>query len=167
VAAPIVDRRDLDISVIPTPIGFFVFDAEVGEMNLVMEVREVVLVRPLLNLVRLAIRASICIVSVPIALMQPSLVLTLQLVVDDDSIDTCATVREALGFTEVRTIHLGIVFQLARLLETCVELLTTVGPMVLAMVKTTGRAGGTPARPDLPSSTRRRRLDDHPGVRFG
>jgi hypothetical protein len=133
VAASIVDRCDLNISVIPSPIGLLVFDAHVGEMDLVIEVREVVVVRPFLDLVRLAIRASVGIVPVAIPFVQPPLVLTLEFVVEGDAIDAGAALREALGFTEVRPIHLGVVFQLARLLEARIELLVAVVPMVLAM----------------------------------
>src|SRR2546422_186634 len=77
VAAPIVDRRDLDVLVIPPAIGLFVFEPHVGEVNLVTEVGEVVLVRPFLDFVRLAIGPAIRVVAVPIALVQPLLVLTL------------------------------------------------------------------------------------------
>jgi hypothetical protein len=59
VAAPVVDGRDLDVPMIPAAIGLFVLDAQVGEMDLVAEVREVVVVRPFLDLVRFAIGASI------------------------------------------------------------------------------------------------------------
>jgi hypothetical protein len=48
-----------DVPMIPAAIGLFVLDAQVGEMDLVAEVREVVVVRPFLDLVRFAIGASI------------------------------------------------------------------------------------------------------------
>jgi hypothetical protein len=130
-----VDGRDLDILVLPPPIGFLVFDAQVREMDLVIEVRQVVFVRPFLDLVRLAIGPAIRIIAVPISLVEPLLVLTLELVVEGDAIDACPAVREALGFAEVRAIHLRVVFHLARLLQTRVELLTMVMLMVLAMVR--------------------------------
>jgi len=128
-----VDRRDLDILVIPPPIGLLVFDAQVREMDLVIEVREVVFVRPFLDLVRVASGPTIAVVTVPITLVEPLLVLTLELVVEGNAIDTCPALRETFGFSEVRAIHLGIMFHLARLLEARIELLVAVVPMVLPM----------------------------------
>jgi hypothetical protein len=134
VTAPIVDRRDLDVSMIPSPIRLLVFDAQVGEMDLIVEVREVVLVRPFLDLVRLTIGPSSYIVAVSIPPMQPSLVVALELVVEDDTFDACPVLREAISFAEVGAIHLGVVFQLARLLEPRVELLATVVRMASVLV---------------------------------
>src|ERR1700682_4035133 len=94
-----------------------------GEMDLVIEVREVVIVRPFLDLVRLAIGPAIRIVAVPISLVAPLLVLTLELVVECDAVNACAALRKALGFSEVRAIYLRVVFYLAGLLQTRVELL--------------------------------------------
>src|SRR5713101_185934 len=118
VRPPIVDGRDLDILVIPPPIGLLVFDAQVREMDLVIEVREVVFVRPFLDLVRVAIGPTIAVVTVPITLVEPLLVLTLELVVEGHPIDACPALREAFGFSEVRAVHQGTVFHFARLLQT-------------------------------------------------
>ncbi len=90
VAAAIVDGGDLDILVIPPAIGVFVLDAQVREMHLVIEVRQVVFVRPFLDLVRLAIGPAICIIVVSISFVQPLLVLALELVVEDDMVDARA-----------------------------------------------------------------------------
>ena len=122
----IVDGRDLDILVLPPPIGLLVFDAQVREMDLVIEVREVVVVRPFLDLMRVAIGPTIAVVTVPITLVEPLLVLTLELVVEFDAVNACAALHEALGFSQVRAVHLGVVFHLAWLLQARVELLTMV-----------------------------------------
>jgi hypothetical protein len=131
---PIVDRCDLHILVLPPPIGPFVFDPQVREVNLVIEVREVVVTGPFLDLVRLAIGPAIRIGAVPISLVQPLLVLTLELVVEDDAIDARPTVSETVGFSEVRAIDLRVVFDLAGFLQTRVELLPMVMPTVLVRV---------------------------------
>lgn len=53
-------RRDhLDVLAFPAPIGFLVLDAEVREVDLVIEVRQIVVLRPLANLVRGSIRMSV------------------------------------------------------------------------------------------------------------
>jgi hypothetical protein len=106
-------------------------------MDLVIEVGEVMVARPFLDLVSSAIGPPIGIVAVPISLVQPLLVLTLELVVEDDSIDACPAPRETPGFPKVCAIHLGVVFHLARLLQIRIELLTMallVLPTVVAIV---------------------------------
>jgi hypothetical protein len=95
---------------------------------------EVVVVRPFLDFVSVAIGSPIGIVAVPISLVQPLLVLTLELVVEDDSVDASPAPRQTPGFPEVRAIHLGVVFHLARLLQIGVELLTMILPAILAIV---------------------------------
>jgi hypothetical protein len=77
-----VNRRDLDVLVIPPAVELLVFDPQVGKMDLVIEVGEVVVVCPCLDLVRLAIGPAIRVVAVPIPLVQPLLVLALELVVE-------------------------------------------------------------------------------------
>jgi hypothetical protein len=93
-----------------------------------------VVVRPFLDLVSVAIGPPIRIVAVPIALVQPLLVLTLELVIEDHPIDACATLPEAAGLPEVRAKYLGVVFRLARLFQIRVELLTMILPAVLAVI---------------------------------
>jgi hypothetical protein len=130
-----VDRRDLDILVIPPAIGLFVFDPHVREMDLVIEVGDVVVVRPFLDLVSRAIGPPISVVAVPISLVQPLLVLPLELVVEHNSVDAGPALGETPGLPEVRAIHLGVVFHLARLLQIGVELLTMVTLTVVAIVE--------------------------------
>jgi hypothetical protein len=94
-----------------------------------------VFVRPFLDLVRVAIGPTIAIVTVPITLVEPLLVLTLELVVELDALDMRAAVCQPLGFAKVRAKDLGVMFQLARFLEARVELLTMVALRVLAKVR--------------------------------
>jgi hypothetical protein len=55
---------------------------------------------------------SIVVAAIAIALVQPALVLTLELVVEDDSTNAPATRRQALCFAFVRAIDLDVVFEL-------------------------------------------------------
>src|ERR1700730_17705394 len=135
VAAPIVDGDDLDILVIPPAVGVFALDAQVREMHLVIEVRQVVFERPFLDLVRLAIRPTIRIVAVPITFVQPLLILALELVVEDDMVDARALFDQPFRFGQVRTVYLDVMFDFARLLQLCVELLGVVVAMVLALMR--------------------------------
>ncbi len=56
--AAIVLGDDFDIFVTVAAIQF-ILDAEVGEMDAIIEVRQVMVVRPALNLPRVAIRAAV------------------------------------------------------------------------------------------------------------
>ena len=88
--AAIVRRDDLDVLALPSAIGLLVLDADVGEMDLVIEVRQVVLVRPFANLIGRAIRMAVVVVVVLVPLVEPALVLALELVVEDDALDVRA-----------------------------------------------------------------------------
>ena len=59
--------RDLDVPVTQTVVHVPIFDAPIGEVDLVIEVRELVFVRPLLNLVTGAIGMAVVAVAIPIA----------------------------------------------------------------------------------------------------
>ena len=54
---------------VATAIDLLVLDAQVGEMNLVVEVRQVVFERPLRNLRRVAIGVAVVVVALPVALV--------------------------------------------------------------------------------------------------
>jgi len=82
-AAAVMDGHNLDVLVIVAAVNVLVFDAEIGEVNLVVEVGKVVRRRPFFDLVLVAIGPSVT----AIALVQPLLVFALELVVEDDSFD--------------------------------------------------------------------------------
>ena len=78
---------DLDIDVILAAVDVAILDAAVGEMDLLVEVRQVVIPRPLLDLAPVTIRPSIGVRPVPITFVEPLLVLALQLVVQPHPLD--------------------------------------------------------------------------------
>jgi hypothetical protein len=61
-----MEGRNLDVVVVAAAVDLLVFDAQVREMDLVFEVRQVVLERPLLNLPFVAIGVSVVVVAVTI-----------------------------------------------------------------------------------------------------
>jgi hypothetical protein len=61
--------HDLDIPVIRLPVGPLVLDAQVGKMHLSVEVREVMIARPFLNLSGFTVRPAIGMVVVAILRM--------------------------------------------------------------------------------------------------
>jgi len=111
--ATVMLRRDLDVVVIPPAVRFLVLDARIREVHLVIEVRKLVLERPDADLLVGPIWVSVVIVPVAVPLVKPLLVVALELVIEDDSIDACAALREALCGAFVRAMDLEVMFKLA------------------------------------------------------
>jgi hypothetical protein len=124
--AAIVRGDDLDILALPAAIRLLVLDADVGEVNLVIEVRQVVFVRPFPNLIGRAIGVAVVVVVVLVALVEPALVLALQLVVEDDAFDVRAALKETRLGLFVRPIDLKVVFQFALAPQARIERLVMV-----------------------------------------
>jgi hypothetical protein len=119
---PAIVRRDhLDVLASAAAIRLFVLDANVRKVQLVIEVRQLVLARPLPNLIGCAIRVPAVVVVVFAALVQPPLVLALELVVENDALDLRAAVQEAPLGVFVGAIDLNVVLQLAPAYEARVE----------------------------------------------
>jgi hypothetical protein len=126
--------RHLDIAVVPTPVGFLVLDADVREVHLVIEVRQLVFVSPCPDFFRRAIWVTIVVIPVAITVVQPLLVLTLELVIEEDALDTSAALQEGFCFAFVRAADLNVVFQLPLASNAGVEgllMLSVAVPMVL------------------------------------
>jgi hypothetical protein len=67
----------LHVDVVSVPVSIPVLDTHVGEVHLIVEVRQVMLPRPFLDLARVSIGMAVVIVALAVAGMQPLLVLTL------------------------------------------------------------------------------------------
>jgi hypothetical protein len=130
VRAAVVGRGYFDVVVIPAAVWLLIFDPQVGEMDLVIEVREVVLERPGLNLFRVAIGMAVVVIAVAIPLVEPLLIVALELVVEYDAIDAGVALLEAFGFTKIGATDLGVVFQFTLAFEARVERL--MAPVVAA-----------------------------------
>jgi hypothetical protein len=117
-------RHDLDVIVVPAAVHFLILDAQVRKVDLIVEVRQVVLERPDPDLFVSPIRMSVVVGAVAVPFVKPGLVVTLELVIEDDSIDACAALRETLCVAFVRPIDLEVVFTLSLAFETVPERLT-------------------------------------------
>jgi hypothetical protein len=102
VGSAIVNGEHLDILVSAAAVDVFVLDPEVWEVNMVIEVRKVMLHRPGANLGLVAIGMPVVIVASTVVLMQPLLVVPLQLVVENDAVDTSALFMEAARCVDIR-----------------------------------------------------------------
>ncbi len=138
----IVRCDDLDVLALPAAIRLLVLDADVGEVELVVEVRQVVFVRPVANLIGRAVGMSVVIVVVLVAFVKPALVLALQFVVEDDALDVRATLHETRLCLFVRAIDLEVVFEFALAPQARVERLVMVPINVpMALEKATAVLG--------------------------
>jgi hypothetical protein len=111
VSAAIVRRQDLDVFALPSAIRLLVLDADVRKVDLVIEVRQVVLISPLANLIGRAIGMSVVVVVVLVALVEPALILALELVVENGALDVRAALQQTLLGLFVRAIDLEVVFE--------------------------------------------------------
>jgi len=98
----------------------------------ILEVRQVMRVCPLFDFAAVAIGVSVVVITVAIALVKPGLILTLELVVQDDAIDPRTALFQALRFTFERPIHLNIVLELPLAFNTRVEGLAAL-PVIVTM----------------------------------
>ena len=67
--APIVDGRHLDVHMVTAPVDLLVLDAQVGEVDLLVEVRQVAFERPFFNLLSIAIWVAVVVVTLAVALV--------------------------------------------------------------------------------------------------
>ena len=83
----VVERCDLDVFDIATTVGPLVFEAEIGKVNVAVEVRQIVLLGPLFDLFRIAVRTAVGVRMIAVAIVEELLVLALQLVVEHHAIN--------------------------------------------------------------------------------
>ena len=104
-----------------------------------VEVGQVVLARPVFDLARVAVRTP---AAVAIALVEPLLVLALELVIEDDAVDPRVAGVEALRGPQIRLEDLRVVFELPIAFETRVELLADIVVAVAVMLEQVAAAVG-------------------------
>jgi hypothetical protein len=133
--AAVMHRRHLDVDMVKHPVGISIFDAEVRDVELVIEVRQVVFSSPVLDLPWFTIWPPVDMFAVAIPGVQPLLVLALELVIEQHPLDTSVPLRELRRFPLVGSIHLRVVLDFPWLDEAGVEGLTmpfAVGDLVRA-----------------------------------
>ena len=128
-SAAAVRREQFDVLVVLATVDL-VLDAVIREMHLVIEVRQVVVARPVADLVFAAVRSSIAVRSVAVMFLQELLVLAYEIPLEDDAADLKIRmiVSEAGFLLAVRRVQIRIVVDLARATDAGVERL--LGPAV-------------------------------------
>src|SRR5262249_38681536 len=88
--------------------------AQIGKVDVAVEERQIVLVRPLLDLSWVAVRTAVGVRLVAVAIVQELLVFALQFVVEDDPMNPYVVLVEPLRSPDVSGVQLRVVRQLAR-----------------------------------------------------
>src|SRR5262249_54000230 len=112
--AAIVKRRYLDVLDVATAIRPFVFQSEIGEVDMAVEERQIMLVRPLLDFSRIAIWPTVGIGTVAISVVKKLLIVALELVVERDAMNSHVVLLKPLGRPQVSRIELRVVRQFSR-----------------------------------------------------
>jgi hypothetical protein len=123
VGAAVVGGDDLEILMPRAAVSILVLDARVREPDVPIVVRQLVFPRPACNLFGLPVRPTVTLFLASIALVEESLIVALQLIVEDDALNPTALAAEALLSALISAIDLRVVRQLARLSQTRVEVL--------------------------------------------
>jgi len=93
VGTAVVRRDDFNVLAIPAAVRLLIFDADVREMDLLIEVGQVVLERPLTDFLGGAIGVTIVVVPLPVTFVEPLLLIALELVVEDYPVDAHTALR--------------------------------------------------------------------------
>src|SRR5437667_3175273 len=120
VRAAIMFGDDFDVLMMVASVQF-VLDAEVREVDRLIEVRQVVFARPAVNLVRVAIRSSVAVGPAAIVLLQPFLILALELLLENNPMDLRALLAQAFLLAQIGAIELNVMRQLTRPAHVLVE----------------------------------------------
>ena len=132
--AAIVAGHDLEILVPRATISVFVLDAGIRETDVPIVVRQLVFPRPTRNLFGLTVRPAVAVLLAAIALVEESLIVALQLVVEDDAPNPTALAAETLLGALVGAIDVRVMRELARLSDTGVEGLAGLVVAVVTLV---------------------------------
>jgi hypothetical protein len=116
-----VHGLNLDVLVPCATADVLVLDPHVGKMDVSIEVRQVVLACPFLDLLGVSLRPTVTLGSISIGLLKEALILALQLVVQDGALDAGIRCVQPLSGLEIGVIDLGVVLDLARLPDARVE----------------------------------------------
>jgi hypothetical protein len=115
--AAVVRGDDLDVLVLEAAMNL-VLNAQIGKVNRVVKVRQVMFAGPVFDLVRVAVGPPVAVRSVAVAFLQEALIVAFQLAVELDTNNARVAFSEAFGGLEVGGIYLRVVTALPWLVGT-------------------------------------------------
>lgn len=107
--AAIVAGHDFEILMPRAAVSVLVLDPRVREPDVPIVVRQVVFTRPLGNLFGLAVRPAVAVLLAAIALVEESLIVALELVVESDTAHLAALPPQTFLGALIGAIDLGVV----------------------------------------------------------
>src|SRR5437899_3672281 len=131
VSGTVVNRGDLHVAVKVVSVRVEEVDPNVGEMDVSVEVRKVMFERPALDFTLRPVGSAIGTRVASIALVEPLLVFTFELVIEGNVLDAGVAFQKAIDLVQVRLEDLRVVLQFARFDEAGIELLI---PLVTRIV---------------------------------
>jgi hypothetical protein len=112
-----MNGEHLDILVIAATVAVFVLDPKVWEVDPIIEVRQLMLPCPCTDFFLVTIWMPVVVVAPRIVLMEPLLIVPLQLVIEHHAVDASALFVKAVRCMEIGVIDVRIVFELTRSFE--------------------------------------------------
>jgi hypothetical protein len=116
--------HDLEILESSAPVRSFVFDANVGKMDVAVDERKIVFTRPLGDLALPLLPFPLLLViaaTLSIQVTKEALVIPLQLVVEHDTLYFSATIAKAITRVNVCAVQFGVMCQFSRLDDASIE----------------------------------------------
>jgi hypothetical protein len=118
-------RRDhLNVFDLPFTVGALVLDSDIGEMDVSVDNGQVVASSPLCDLAIACIRIAFRLATFAIQVAKETLVVPLELVVQDHALHDGASTPQPAGGVQIGPVELSVVGQLAGFHDACVELLS-------------------------------------------
>src|SRR5207237_9227427 len=106
VQAAVVDGHHLHVFDLAASVRTLVFDAKIRELDALIHDRQVVLLRPFLDLMPGARGSAVAVRAVAVPLLEELLVVTFELVIEDDALDACTVIAQPFGGSQIRAIAL-------------------------------------------------------------
>jgi hypothetical protein len=122
-----MDGGDFHVFHVAAAVGMLVLDPKIRELDAVIQDRQVVLGRPLFDFFTGSIWPAVTVRTIAVSLLQEPLVIALQLVIEDDSLNARTLCLELFRSAHVRPTELGVVREFAGLHRSRVERLEGLG----------------------------------------
>jgi hypothetical protein len=106
-----MERCDLDVLDVTAAVWPLVFKAHIRKVDVTVEERQIVLVRPLLDFSGITVRTSVGVTLVPVAVVEKLLILAFELVVEHHTLDPNVVFLKPFGSSHVGGVKLRVVRQ--------------------------------------------------------
>jgi hypothetical protein len=117
-------RQDLNVLDLAPAVGREIFDLKVRELDATIDIREVVLLCPGAHCVGVSSGPAVAVTTTPVRLLEEDLIIALEIVFEDDTLNMRALFGQAFCRTKVGFAQLRVVGKFTSAGKTLVEDLT-------------------------------------------